>query len=509
MHADIIVVGGGSGGCVVAARLSEDQSCKVLLLEAGPASGGLVSRIPAGFNKLFRGPADWAYETEPDPRFGGRRHFWPRGRMLGGSSAMNAMIWTPGDAADFDGWAALGCDGWGWRDVGPWFDRIGLVPEPLPHYNPVSEAFVAAAESCGMPRNEGFRTGQMDGVGLLLTSTRGGERNSTERAYLRPARARANLTVRTGVAVERIAFENGRAAGVTVRTGAGTSETIAARRGVVLAGGAIGSPLVLLRSGIGPRDEVARHGIVPVVHSPAVGENLTDHLAIVLSYRCREPVTLEGAKGPGALFKWLLFKRGPLVSNVAEAGAFLRLNGASPVPDMEILFGPAWFVDHGFRTFDGHGFALAAIGLRPESRGRLRLGGVSALDRPVIDAGYLTHPADLPVMIAGIRRALDVAQARALDRFRGERVSPTPGASSDDELASHLRELGQTLYHPAGTCRMGSDGEAVVDTRLRVRGVERLWVADASVMPRLVSAHPNAAVIMIGERAADFVGRTV
>jgi choline dehydrogenase len=506
MQPDIIVVGGGSAGCVVAARLSEDPGRQVLLLEAGPPSGGIASRIPAAFNKLFKGPTDWGYETAPDPRFDGRRHYWPRGRMLGGSSAMNAMVWTPGDAADFDGWAALGCDGWAWNDVAPWFDRIGIVPELLPRYNPIATAFVEAAEGAGLARNDGFRGGRMAGAGLLYTSTHRGERNSAERAYLRPARSRSNLMLRTGANVERVVFERGRAAGVEVRTGGGATETIRARKAIVLSAGAIGSPVLLLRSGIGAPEELARNRIPLVARSEHVGENMSDHLAAGLAYRCRMPVTLEGARGPGSLIRWLLFKDGPLVSNVAEAAAFLRIDPSSPAPDMEILCGVAWFVDHGFREFDGHGFVLAAIGLRPESRGRLRL-GADASDRPVIDAGYLSHPADLPVMRAGLRRAAAIAEALPLAPYRGDRTLPAAEQLDDDVLGAHLRAVGQTLYHPAGTCRMGSDPESVVDPMLRVRGVEGLWIADASVMPRLVSAHPNAAVLMIGERGADNIQR--
>ena len=501
---DWIVVGGGSAGCTIAARLSELPGASVLLLEAGPATRPLSTRVPAAFNTLFRGDCDWAFETAPEPRLNRRRMFWPRGKLLGGSSAINAMIWTRGHEGDFTRWQARGCAGWGWNDVKPWFERSAIRPTQLRRPTPVSNAFMEAMSWLGHRRNDGFDSGN-EGAGYFGLSVRGGERESTARAYLDRARGRPGLDIRGGVQVSRIRFDDGRATGVEVATGASTSERLRARKGVVLSAGAIGTPVLLQRSGVGPAQDLRKLGIPCLVDRPEVGGNLCDHLAVGIAHHCLLPVTLDSARGLLPLSQWLLLRRGPLTSNVAEAGAFLRTDPSLIVPDLEILIGSAWFVDHGFRTFPGAGFTVAAVGVTPHSRGRIRLAGAHAATPPIIEPNYLADERDLLVLIQGLKVARQIVSAPAFDRYRGPEALPGPAAQTDDQLAAHIRQESQTLYHPAGTCRMGSDADAVVDPSLRVRGVAGLWAADASVMPELVSTHPNATVVMIGERAASLI----
>jgi choline dehydrogenase len=502
---DWIVVGGGSAGCAVAARLSEQPGIRVLLVEAGRAVRPLGSRVPAAFNTMFRGACDWAFETAPEPQLDGRRLFWPRGKLLGGSSAINAMIWTRGHPGDFDAWEAAGGTGWGWDAVRPWFERIAVRPTRHPAPNPLSRAFVEALVGLGLRRNDGFNTDGTEGAGFFDLTIRDGERESAARAYLDPARRRSNLTVRAGALVSRVVFQDQRAVGIDVATGDTTTERLGATRGIVLAAGAIGSPALLWRSGIGPADDLRRLAVPCIADRPGVGENLSDHLACGIAHSCPLPVTLEGAKGLLPLTRWLLRRQGPLTSNIAEAGAFLRVRSDAPVPDLELLTGPVWFVDHGFRKFAGHGFTVAAIGLQPFSRGRVRLHALHPASPPVIQPNYLSDERDLPILLEGIKRAREIVAQPSYEPYRGTEALPGPAAASDEAIVAHIRRESQTLYHPAGTCRMGSDADAVVDPSLRVLGVERLRVADASVMPTLVSAHPNAAVVMIGERCAGLL----
>lgn len=503
---DWIVVGAGSAGCVLAARLSAVPGQRVLLVEAGDRKRPLAMRIPAGFSTLFQSGHDWAFQTEPEPRLVARRLFWPRGKALGGSSAINAMIWTPGHRADFDGWAEAGAPDWAWRDVAPWFDRVAVRTSRPASPNPVTSAFIDALTGLGLPRNDGFGAGATEGAGVFDVTIFRGERDSTARAYLDPARAAGRLDLLTGALAHRLTVDGDRATGIEISIGGSSPARLPARRGVILAAGAIGSPTLLLRSGIGPAEDLARLGIDVIRNLPGVGQNLSDHLACGLAYHCLRPVTLAGARGPVPLLRWLAFRDGPLISNVAEAGAFLRRDAGSASPDLELLIGCAWFVDHGFRQFPGHGFTVAAVGVRPGSRGRVCLASAQAETPPVIVPGYLSDPHDLEVLVDGLRWCRQVVDQPAFDGLRGEEALPGRAVTDPAGLEAHVRTEAQTLYHPAGTCRMGEDELAVVTPALAVRDVEGLWVADASVMPRLVSAHPNAAVIMIAERLAAALG---
>lgn len=516
---DVVIVGGGSAGCVLASRLSEDPRRRVLLLEAGGASAGLWSRIPAAFHRLFHSRHDWALATEPEAGLDHRHLYWPRGRVLGGSSAMNAMLWVRGQRADYDGWAAAGCPGWSWHEVLPFFRRaedhlavagphVGrggpMRVDALQQPHRLTQACLAAAREAGLAPLDDLNTPEApEGFGLLHVTQRGGVRESARTAYLRPARHRPNLEVRTGAVVRRLLMDGPRVRGVAMQAGRSALEIEAGE--VILSAGAVHSPQLLMLSGLGPAGHLREFGIPVVADLPGVGGNLQDHLAAGVAVACTRPVSLAAAERPWRLLQWLLTHRGPLTSTVAEAAGFVRSTPGETTPDLELLFAPAWFVDHGFANPPGHGFTLAAILLRPESRGRIALQGADPALQPLIFANYLSAPADLERLVTGLERAREVAGQPALAAWHGGEFLPGSGVTTRAGLAAHIRATAQTLYHPVGTCRMGTGAEAVVGPDLRVHGVGGLRVADASVMPAIISGHTNAPVIMIAERAAALV----
>jgi len=520
---DYIIVGAGSAGCVLANRLSADPALRVLVLEAGGRDTSFLIHMPAGIARLTTPAVNWLYETEPQGALAGRRLFWPRGKTLGGSSSINAMVYIRGQRTDYDHWCRLGNPGWGFDPVLPYFRRAehnesfedewhgrgGPLNVSARRYtNPLTHQFVAAAEAAGLAANPDFNGRDQEGAGLYQVTQKAGRRCSAADAYLHPIARRANLTVLTGALALRVLFEGRRAIGIEYLRG-GIRTEVRAQREVLLAGGAINSPHLLLLSGIGPADELRAHGLEVRHDLPGVGRNLQDHLDVHVIHACKRPVTLDArARGFGALrtaLRYALFHDGPGVSNVAEAGAFLRSSAQAPTPDVQMHFIPAYVVDHGRRRMPGYGMTLHVCYLRPGSRGSIRLASAQPTQAARIDPGYLTDPSDLAPLIAGIRRARDIYAQAPLRADLGEEVFPGSAQRSDADLERFIRAAAETEYHPVGTCRMGTDAEAVVDPQLKVRGLEGVRVVDASIMPTLVSGNTNAPVIMIAEKAADLI----
>lgn len=518
MEYDYVIVGGGSAGCVLANRLSADGSRSVLLLEAGGSPRHMNVTIPAAFPKLFKSKRDWDYMTEPEPSLKGRSVYIPRGKMLGGSSSMNAMIYIRGRRSDYDGWAAAGCDGWSYDEVLPYFRRsenndrlndeyhgIGgeLDVTDLVSPNEMSRAFVGACVAWGMADNPDFNGATQEGAGLYQVTQRKAGRWSTAKAFLDPARKRPNLDVETGAHATEIVLEGSRAVAVayTVKK---QRRVVRAAAEVIVAGGAINSPQLLMLSGIGPADHIAQHGIRPVVDLP-VGANLQDHPVVMMVYETDQDVSLANAEKPGALLEYAVFKRGMLSSNIGEAGCFVKTRPDLADADIQFHFGPAYFVEHGFETFDGHAFSLGPTLVSVESRGSVELASANPFAKVHIRGNYLTERADVEAMVAGVALGREIAQQRPFDRYRRREIYPGPAYTTDAEVEEYVRQVAELLYHPVGTCAMGPAGEAVVDPELRVNGVDGLRVADASVMPQIVGGNTNAPTIMIAERAADLV----
>jgi choline dehydrogenase len=506
---DVVIVGAGAAGCVLASRLTEDPDRSVLLLEAGARARRLETRVPVAFSKLFRTSLDWGDSTAPQGQLDGREIVFPRGRALGGSTVLNAMIALRGQRADYDDWAARGCRGWSWDDVEPAFAAAAAGPFPLtdqrdPHV--LSEAFVHAVHACGFPLATDLNGETVAGVGLVPVTQRRGRRFGVVDGYLRPALRRPNLTVATGARVTRVLVEDHRAVGVAYRpegTDEGGEEEALADE-VVVSAGTIGSPQLLQLSGIGPRDALERAGVDVVHELPGVGANLLDHLASGLFVGTRNVETLASAQSFRNLLDWAARGRGPLTSNVAEAAALVHSGPAAGAPDLELLFAPVLFVDQGLTQPTEHGFTLGVILLHPRSSGTVSLRSSDPRDPPVVDPRYLTDPegADAATLLRGLRIARRVVSQAPLAAFVDRELEPGADARTDDELLQHIRALSQTLYHPVGTCRMGADPLAVVDPSLRVRGIDALRVVDASVMPALPSGHTNWPTVMIAERAA-------
>ncbi|MGZ4271082.1 MAG: GMC family oxidoreductase [Solirubrobacteraceae bacterium] len=519
MHADYVIVGAGSAGCVLAARLSEDPSVSVLVLEAGGSARHPNIAIPAAFAKQFRTRLDWDFATEPEPHCDGRSIYVPRGKGLGGSSSMNAMLYVRGRPLDYDLWEAEGAAGWGWEDVRPYFLRaennergasehhavggpLNVADERSPR--PLTARFLAAAEAAGIPRIDDYNGPEQDGAAPVQVTQRNGRRFSANDAYLRPARGRENLSVVTGATVSRLELDGGRAVGVRFRDRLRRERVVRAEREVILCGGAFGSPQLLMLSGIGPADRLREHGIGVAVDAPGVGANLQDHPYVVCIWDSVAGGSLLGADKPKALAEWLLRRSGPLTSTVAEAFAFVRSRPGLPAADLQYHFAPAYFNDNGFDEYDQHAFTFGPVLVSPKSRGTVRLRSADPTAKPLIRTNSLAEPEDVAALVAGVKLAREIAATEPMASAAGRELFPGEAVRDDAEIEADVRRRVELLYHPVGTCRMGGE-DAVLDPELRVRGVEGLRVVDASVFPVIPGGNTNAPTIMVAERAADVI----
>ncbi len=517
MRADVVIVGAGAGGCVVADHLTR-SGASVLLLEAGQRDRNINAIIPAAFSKLFKSKHDWNYETVPQPELQGRRLYWPRGKMLGGSTSMNAMIYQRGHRATYDQWAAAGNDGWGYTDLLPQFRALedqergasdfhgtggGLAVSDLRTVNPLSDAFVDAAVSAGFERNADFNDDTQLGFGTYQVTQRNGLRASAATAFLKPAMERPNLDVVTGAHATRIVFQKGRAVGVEYADKSGRHLATAASE-VILCGGSINSPQLLMLSGIGPEDHLRSVGVDVVVDAPQVGKNLMDHLVCGTSYAVNQPITLAHAETLKPIIEYARHRTGMLSTNVAEAGGFVQL-GDGPVPEIQFHFAPGYFIDHGFGSPETDGMSIGATLVDVASRGEITLASADPFAPPLIDPRCLSDKRDLWRLVEGCKLAREIAAQPALSKYVESEYLPGPAVDSDEQWADHVRAMTESLYHPVGTCAMGPGDDAVVDDKLRVRGVDGLRVADAAVMPTIINANTQAITMVIGKRCADFV----
>lgn len=549
---DYVIVGAGPAGCVLANRLSADPGTTVLLLEAGGPDKAREIRIPAAFSKLFATPYDWNYRTVKQPRLADRELFWPRGKTLGGSTSINAQMWIRGCAADYDGW---GVEGWSYAEVLPYFQKIErrvatggsgtygtggpLWIAELRSPNRITGAFLEACVAEGIPATTDLNGPDNSGCSPTPVTQHRGARFSAADAYLRPARRRPNLTVRTGATVDRLRLSDPpRSASTGAGTGAGSSAAadtgaaakrrvigvsyrdrsgnssgsdgggvvreVTARREVLLCAGAVNTPQILQLSGIGDPDALRAAGVEPVHELPGVGANLQDHLSTGLVVTCPQPITMFAAESLGSVARYLFGRTGMLSSNVAEAVAFIAPDPGTP-PEIELIFAPVPFVEHGMVPPPAHGLTIGVVLLQPRSRGMVGIAGPTAAEPPVIEPGYLSDEADLRRLIWGVRVAERLARSPALAPFVGVPMEPYTGVLDDDGLAESIRRHSETLYHPVGTCRMGTDDDAVVDPSLRVRGLAGLRVVDASVLPSINRGHTMAPVYMVAEKAADLI----
>ena len=522
---DYIIVGAGSAGCVLANRLSEDGKNSVLLLEAGPKDTNLWIHVPLGYGKLFKEKSvNWMYQTEPEPGLDGRTVFQPRGKVLGGSSSINGLLYVRGQHEDYDRWRQHGNSGWGYDDVLPYFKKAenqqrgaddfhGVGgPQPvsdLGHPDPLSAAFITAAAETGIPVNPDFNGASQEGAGFFQTTTWRGRRASTAVAYLRPAKARKNLHVETSALAQRVVFDGRRAVAVVYRQ-AGVLRGARARKEIIVSGGAYNSPQLLQLSGVGPADLLRRHGIGVVLDAPGVGHDLQDHLQVRVVMRCAKRITLNDivnhpVRRIMAGAQYAAFRTGPLSIAAGTSGAFFKTSPRLATPDIQIHFLPFSTDKMGEKLHSFSGFSASVCQLRPESRGSLRIGSADPSAPPEIRINYLSTEVDRAANVEGLKILRKILRAPALSSYVVEEVDPGAKVSTDEELLDYCRRRGSTIYHPTSTCRMGSDALAVVDQRLRLRGIEGLRVVDASIMPDLVSGNTNAAVIMIAEKASDVI----
>lgn len=519
---DYVIVGAGSAGCVLANRLSSGGA-SVLLLESGGSDRHLGVKAPAAFPTLFQTSRDWNYLSEPEPGLFGRRLFLPRGRMIGGSSSMNTMMYVRGNRTDYDGWAREGATGWSYDEVLPYFkrsERNAEFGEPFhgkggelritgkrwlsSHW----ERFLAAGEAAGVPRIEDCNGATQDGGALIQATLRGGRRHSAAAAFLAPARKRSNLTVESGAHVHSVALEGSRATGVRYAR-AGELTTATANREVILAAGAYGSPQLLMLSGIGPADHLREHGITVALDQPNVGAHLQEHPMALVNWRASDEDTLDDAANPRYLLPWLLAGKGKLSSNIAEAAIHWRSDASLPAPDFQIVFGPVYFFEHGFRKTGAPALSAGLAYIGPSSRGSVRLRSADPGDHPRILNNVLSRDAEMEAMLRALEFVRDLASRAPFAQSVREELNPSAHLRTRAELINWVRATCEHEYHPSCTCRIGTPQEGVVDPALRVHGIDGLRVVDASVMPRVTSGNTHAPTLMIAERGADLIlGKT-
>ncbi|KAA0892836.1 GMC family oxidoreductase [Pusillimonas sp. ANT_WB101] len=527
---DYIVVGAGSAGCVLASRLSEDPSVQVLLLEAGPPDRSIWIHLPIGYGKtMWSKRYNWCLHTDPDPNMNGRRIYWPRGKTLGGSSAINGLIYIRGQRQDYDHWAELGNSGWSYEDVLPYFIKSEsnergasrfhggsgpLKVSDIPHKDELIEAFLDGAQEIGVPRTADFNGQEQEGAGYYQLTTFKGLRCSTATAYLRPARKRANLTVHTNAQATGVILDGNRAVGVNyLRNGQANRAELNANGEVLLSAGAIYSPQLLQLSGIGSAELLQRLGVPVVVDLPGVGENLQDHLQIRLGFECTKPITTNDALNTlwGKMrmgMQWLMLRQGPLAVGINQGGCFMRaLPGEAATPDIQFHVATLSADMAGGKVHPYSGFTFSVCQLRPESRGYVRIKSADPLVTPEIQPNYLDTDLDRRTTIAAVKAARQIAQSSAMRPYVKREVKPGPDAETDEDLLAFSRDTGATIFHPSGTCRMGPEGDpmAVLDAHMRVRGVQGLRVIDASSMPTLVSGNTNGPIVMMAEKVVDLI----